>query len=272
MYSFTAKALAARVNIVNALSVPETNENYGQNWTSAKSSFSKMLTAYSDVLYISLHKNDLETRRLNLTTPVGYRYFQESLGGDIELVLDDEKNIASYSNPEGAPTEIKALVPGELVGTSDAIKPTEVTDDGILLGPMKLNEAMFVASLTVPVYNNTTIAGTTRNILGFLTVVFDIGQLVDVANNTEGLGNGQVMLLGPANRYNRMDNSTGVFNFRQDDHFKVLLPPKNTPEIALNTYPIERYPVLKKVWRSIDVDNGIDMDTRDINGKKVAIG
>ncbi|TGZ82496.1 hypothetical protein EX30DRAFT_187409 [Ascodesmis nigricans] len=273
VYSITAKALAARRNIVKALSVPERSPFFSSNWTDTSETFSSMLTAYPEILYVSLQREDLQARRLNLTTITGFDFFEDSMGPNYDIIPDADKNTAAYSCRDGAPDEIKDLVPGELIGTEKEIKPVDVTDDGILLGPLQIGDTVFVASLTVPVYNNTTISGTSRNVLGYLTVVFNLNNAIEVANNTDGLGTGQVMIFGPDNRYNRLENITdGGFRFDANGQFKVFLPPVRTHEDALKTYRIAEYPVVGTAWKAVGAASGVNMDTRNHRNESVAVG
>lgn len=233
-----------------------------------------MLSAYDEVLYVSVATDELDHRRLNLTTLPGWEYFKYELVNKTTMVFDVEGNPAAHSCDDGAPDSIKNLVPADVFGTPDAIDPKIVTDEGLFLGPQHIPDTeMYIASLTVPVWNNTTIAKETRKKLGYITVVFDISDIMSVANDTKGLGEtGQVMILGPANRFNRMDNSSGVFDYKATNAFKVLLPPKVNPELGLTQQNISDYPILKTLWRTTAPQNGVDMNTRNVYGKKVAVG
>ncbi|KAI0146963.1 hypothetical protein GGR57DRAFT_280164 [Xylariaceae sp. FL1272] len=101
--------------------------------------------------------------------------------------------------------------------------------DGLLLGPLVVNDSYAIMSLTVPVrrINNNAI------ILGYMTVVAEATPLIDITHSPEGLGDtGIVMLVGPATGWNRFSkynlpvNSThaAASNFSDVDVLFALPP------------------------------------------------
>jgi osomolarity two-component system sensor histidine kinase SLN1 len=68
---------------------------------------------------------------------------------------------------------------------------------GLLLGPLAMNESLALMSFTFPVYDQS--EGKNTDILGFTTVVMNASSLLDILNDTRGLGEtGQTILVGPA--------------------------------------------------------------------------
>ncbi|KAI5776356.1 hypothetical protein EDC01DRAFT_482465 [Geopyxis carbonaria] len=281
VYSVTARSLAARVNIANALALPENHPNFTRNWTTARQTFSTLLSTYSEVVYVSVQNLTLETSYMNLATTGGYEIMEESIlnmnstmRNSTREIFDVQGTVAAYEC-DGAPPGIASLVPFENVQDLVPIKVSDITADGLFLGPLLYNRT-YVASLTVPVYNNTTAIPSERKTLGFMTVVFNIVELLDIVNDTLGLGNGQVLVLGPDNRINRWENSTGTFQIdAKKDRLRYLLPPKENQSMALTTDVVGSYPVAVTAWQNANAKGGIsatELDTKDSFGKKVAVG
>jgi len=76
---------------------------------------------------------------------------------------------------------------------------------GLLLGPMRVSESLYILSFTIPVINNTSEA----TLLGFLTVILNAGAILDIVQDTRGLGStGQTILVGPATPNNKWTDPT----------------------------------------------------------------
>lgn len=92
----------------------------------------------------------------------------------------------TYADPAalGGPDASSAQLNGKLLDTTSAV----------LLGPMQINETFGLASVTLPVINNTS----ADDILGWITAVVDARLLFDVLRSPEGLDNtGETLLIGP---------------------------------------------------------------------------
>jgi osomolarity two-component system sensor histidine kinase SLN1 len=278
VFATTARSLAARISIANALAIPESHSDFTKNWTAAAKPFSALLSTYPDVLYVSVQNKTLNRCYLNLTTLEG----QDILGAQYntsEHILDSINEVAAYNALDGAPEQFTTLIPAE---DRRGISVSDINGDGVFLGPKVVNRTgdnspVYVASLTVPVYNNTTAVPSARNTLGYMTVVFNIHSMLDVTGNTQGLGGtGQVMLLGPENRLNRWDNSTGNFAIdSKNDYYQYLLPPPLNPGMFLVKQRISQYPLVAKAWREAKARgdySGVDIDTKDAFGVKSSVG
>lgn len=109
------------------------------------------------------------------------------------------------------------------------------TDEGLLLGPLVINETFSLMSLTVPIRSN----NTSTFILGYMTVVASASSIVAVATSREGLGqSGVVLVVGPVSASNRFNASQPASNatYVPEDmqafgtglvHF--VLPPTSAP-------------------------------------------
>ncbi|KAI1308567.1 osmosensing histidine protein kinase SLN1 [Xylaria venustula] len=101
--------------------------------------------------------------------------------------------------------------------------------DGLVLGPLVINDSYALVSLTLPV------RWTPQRdiILGYMTVVAEATTIIDIATSLEGLGNtGTVLLIGPATGWNRFSKynlpatatSPATANFSSVD-VQFVLPP-----------------------------------------------
>ncbi|KAI0098938.1 hypothetical protein GGR51DRAFT_418628 [Nemania sp. FL0031] len=101
--------------------------------------------------------------------------------------------------------------------------------DGLVLGPLVINESYALISLTLPVRQTSM----TRIVLGYMTVVAEATPIIDIVSSLEGLGNtGDVLLIGPSTGWNRFSkynlpaNATNpaAANFSSVD-VQFVLPP-----------------------------------------------
>ncbi|RPA97582.1 hypothetical protein L873DRAFT_1828984 [Choiromyces venosus 120613-1] len=78
---------------------------------------------------------------------------------------------------------------------SNVFSPEDIySRKGLLLGPMRVNESFYLLSFTIPVINTSE-----STLLGFLTVIMNAGAILDIVQDTRGLGiTGQTILVGPA--------------------------------------------------------------------------
>lgn len=78
--------------------------------------------------------------------------------------------------------------------------------NGLVLGPLVINETYAVISYTLPIRQN----NNASVILGYMTVVAEATSIIDIVTSEEGLGEtGSVLLIGPATGWNRFSK----FNF-----------------------------------------------------------
>ncbi|KAI1748015.1 osmosensing histidine protein kinase SLN1 [Xylaria castorea] len=112
--------------------------------------------------------------------------------------------------------------------------------DGLVLGPLVINQSYALISLTIPVRSIS--AGNV--VLGYMTVVAEATPIINIVSSMEGLGNtGTVLLIGPSTGWNRFSkynlpaNSThpAAANFSEVDVQFVLPPPARDHEPNLHT-------------------------------------
>lgn len=104
-------------------------------------------------------------------------------------------------------------------------------DDGLLLGPLVVNQTFALMSITVPIRDQFS----NEWIIGYMTVVFSAASLFAVQESREGLGQtGIVLLVGPAGPSNRFDQANPASqrtclpdrNGFGDRLVRFLLPPR----------------------------------------------
>ncbi|KAI8629888.1 hypothetical protein F5Y19DRAFT_62582 [Xylariaceae sp. FL1651] len=106
-------------------------------------------------------------------------------------------NITYYPSSEPDPYN-----PGETAVVARPFPDIRIdsTVDGLVLGPLVVNESYALVSLTLPIRQVS--RGTI--VLGYMTVVAEATPIIEIVNSLEGLGNtGSVLLIGPATGWNR---------------------------------------------------------------------
>lgn len=109
-------------------------------------------------------------------------------------------------------------------------------NDGLLLGPLVINETFALMSLTVPIMSN----NVSSLILGYMTVVASAATVVEVVTSREGLGSsGVVLLISPVYASNRFNASLPASNATYvpsnptafgNSHVQFALPPLAAPD------------------------------------------
>lgn len=277
-YEIATRGLAARGNVITALSNPEQSANFTISWATAGNSLSILLSTYTNLLYISVQDLALEKTYLNLATDEAMDLFDQSKL-TAPNITDVTGVVAAYNLTSG-PTVIKDLIPAEL---QTKVLDSAVTGDGLFLGPIRLEKLtdeglpFLVASFTVPVYNNTTASLDARQVMGYMTVVFNMENVRSITRNTQGLGEtGQVLLLGPDRLGNRWGNGTGKFDINPEvDRYKYVLAPANRQDLATQTGLVGNYPIALEAWRNADAkggQGGSELDSKNASGTRASVG
>jgi osomolarity two-component system sensor histidine kinase SLN1 len=154
------------------------------------------------------------------------------------------------------------------------------SDTTLFLGPWALNQSYSLASLTLPVINNTS----RDDILAWMTVIVDASLITQPISSQEGLDTtGITLLVGPANETNRFPQ--GVQNTSAAPaHFDVrfVLAPnstmhRHTPYMFGSnlTFDYARYPAVKKgiIAPPAGINGaGSMISTKNEEGDNVAVG
>jgi osomolarity two-component system sensor histidine kinase SLN1 len=108
--------------------------------------------------------------------------------------------------------------------------------DGLVLGPLVINQSYALISLTLPVRQN----ARGNVVLGYMTVIAEATPIINIVSSLEGLGStGSVLLIGPATGWNRFSkynlpaNATNAAatNFSRVD-VQFVLPPPSRDHVA----------------------------------------
>ena len=161
----------------------------------------------------------------------------------------------------------------------------------LFLGPWLLNNSFALASITVPINNNTSLADT----LGWLTVIISCQSIFDIVDATGGLGKtGQILIFGPTTSNNRLPGSSeasgSTINISKSTgrHIPVqyVLPPLNNASrsdrhafVAFgqpnDPFEMEKYPAVLDAFTSMNrADNnaGSVISSHSETGRQVAVG
>ena len=161
----------------------------------------------------------------------------------------------------------------------------------LFLGPWVLNETFALASMTVPMINNTS----ATDILGWLTVIIDCRTLFSVAESVEGLGStGQVLIVGPSTPDNRLvgdseyDNGNDTVSRAnvEDELVEFVLPPvrnisRSSRQSSHNygtpnaPFPMQQYPAVLDVYTTrngVDRNAGSMISSKNEDGKDISVG
>lgn len=166
--------------------------------------------------------------------------------------------------------------------------------NGILLGPLVVNESYALVSITVPVRENQS----SRFILGYMTVVASARQLVQVQKSNEGLGEtGVALFIGPVNPWNHFNTNMPASNqtwfpprdgFAKANQVHFLFPPGPNPgqedrhsEHSFESgaydapFGLDKYESVLDLFveRSDQTNHAMSkISTKNEQGKKVSIG
>ncbi|KAI2625581.1 putative histidine kinase SlnCl1 [Hypoxylon sp. NC1633] len=108
--------------------------------------------------------------------------------------------------------------------------------DGLVLGPLVINETYALMSLTIPIRQNSQ----DTVILGYMTTIVDAASLIHIGASKEGLGNtGSTLIIGPSTGWNRFSKynlpanaSHGAASNFSDVDVNFVLPPRSMPGSA----------------------------------------
>lgn len=166
------------------------------------------------------------------------------------------------------------------------------TANGLLLGPMIINESYALMSLTIPIRQNTN----TLNILGYLSIVAEATPLLNIMLSREGLDNsGVILLIGPQTAWNRFPRSTPASNatYTPPDSFKdvqvkFVLAPRAAPGHSTRhsernfftgepetPFPVKDYDAVYQSFakHQVSINNSSSLlDTHNEQGISVGVG
>lgn len=155
----------------------------------------------------------------------------------------------------------------------------------VMIGPWKVNDSFSLASITLPILNNTD----RMDVLGYMVVVMDARLISQVLDSTEGLeSSGETLLVGPASNTNLFPKGITVQSNHGNPpadflvHYVVPLKnssasrhPNKTIEMHSAPWEVDLYPAVKSAItvKSGEQDNsGAMVKGHNEAGAKVASG
>ncbi|KAI0206791.1 hypothetical protein F4808DRAFT_7533 [Astrocystis sublimbata] len=177
---------------------------------------------------VNVTANNIPEIRLPYMAPDGSDIYLGNGTGGFPPTLYPNITYSGSSNPD-------PLEPGKTAIVARPFPDIRIDSavDGVLLGPLVINQTYALISLTIPIRQ----AGARTIILGYMTVIAEATPIINILTSLEGLGTtGNVLLIGPATGWNRFSkynlpaNSThaAVGNFSNVD-VKFVLPPSSRP-------------------------------------------
>ncbi|KAI1778677.1 putative histidine kinase SlnCl1 [Hypoxylon cercidicola] len=164
--------------------------------------------------------------------------------------------------------------------------------NGLVLGPLVINETYALISLTIPIRQNVL----DDVVLGYMTTIAEATSLVNIAGSKEGLGDtGSTLIIGPSTGWNRFSkynlpaNSSheAASNFSSVD-VNFVLPPRPMPGSAdrhtahnyasgnyNEPFPVSQYNAAFRAFttRNPSINNASSMlSTTNEQGVAVAVG
>ncbi|KAK6340469.1 Histidine kinase [Orbilia blumenaviensis] len=245
-------------------------------WGFAASDTASALSAQRFYVAATLYNANLTQALLNITAnPPGNRDFNDAKNKKDALgVYTDESGQAQSANWDGHEGFPDELYPRASIISNTSAEKLELFNQAfienhqsLLLGPVQVNSSYYMISFTVPVHNST------RNLIGFWTILLDAQLLVDIVNTTQGMGDtGQTLLVGPntiTNIYEPRDRE-----LTDDTEFRYLLPPVRSPELYGTVDKMGNFQAVKKAYFSVnDTEEAVaELDTRNTQGQRVSVG
>lgn len=168
----------------------------------------------------------------------------------------------------------------------------DASANGLVLGPLVVNETYALISLTIPIRQNVQ----DNVILGYMTTIAEANSLVNIVKSKEGLGDtGSTLIIGPSTGWNRFSKYNLPANASHDassnfSSVKVnfILPPRAMPGSADRhtqhnyrsgnydePFPISQYDAAYRAFvnRNPAVNNASSLlSTTNEQGVNVAVG
>ncbi|KAI1332704.1 hypothetical protein F5Y16DRAFT_123285 [Xylariaceae sp. FL0255] len=238
-------AISSRILLQQAFLTFYGGNQTAQNWYTAKDDLSTGLNSGGDLALLqarlySRNQTGSVAGLANVTAddvPSVLLPFKAPNGSDVYL-SDTEygyppslyPNITYYNSTTPDPLDPSITIP---VARPFPDVRIDSTVNGLVLGPLIVNESYSLISLTVPVRE----IGNQDAILGYMTIIAATTAILSIVTSKEGLGNtGIVLLVGPTTGWNRFDkynppaNSTtpAASNFSSVD-VRFVFPPTILP-------------------------------------------
>ncbi|KAF3939982.1 hypothetical protein ABW19_dt0200910 [Dactylella cylindrospora] len=209
----TVTNVASRAQILNAIKrytgeIGGTRNTTYANWNTSLIDFSLVLSTQLALQHLTVFSSDFKEVYLNITSegvlPANTQGFVE--------IQDATGNRVGFNSLDGHP------------GFPDELFPKSPPGRNLFIGPVRslTNSSAHIASITVPIYNNTTSAVANKSILGYVTAIVSVFNIENTISDEEGLGEtGKYLLIGPQDT-NVADEESG---WPGNVSWRYVLPP-----------------------------------------------
>lgn len=261
----SVKSVSSRVIIQNSLRRYNGGNNSVENWTAAQPDLQAAVEGGQQIALIL----QAQIFPKDASGPAGSSSILNATGSGIAGLIR-----LPYTSPNGLPVYLgdpglgfpPNLYPNLTYGSTPvndsfskarAFFGGQVLDESstLLLGPWQINKTFSLASMTVPIINNTS----SVDILGWLSVVLDARLIIQVLSAKEGLDQtGSAMLVGPTNVTNRFASGVRYDSNKGSppDNVEVSVEPSVHASISVHVIltspgPL-RVPWSSSSWLSFD--------------------
>ncbi|KAK6538517.1 Histidine kinase [Orbilia ellipsospora] len=194
--------VASRAQVLNAIK-RYTGESTGgvknqtyANWNTSLIDMSLVLSTQLALQHVTVFSADFKTVYLNVTSQ--------------GVLSENTPGLVPINDATGNPVGFNSILGHP--GFPDELFPKSPPSQGnLLLGPVRslTNSSAQIASITTPIYNNTTAAVADKSILGYVTVICSLFSVENTVSDYTDLGETyKYFLLGPSNG-NIADESSG---------------------------------------------------------------
>lgn len=158
----------------------------------------------------------------------------------------------------------------------DMITPATVQQFNFTFqGPVMVNETLYLASYTVPVFDQTNNNTRVHPLLGFFTIIVDIQILVDISNRRLGLDEtGLMLVVGPDNPTNLWsgEHTTGE-KVNGDTMFRFVLPAYGKLDIFGISGPMNAWTTAIDLYHNGKGNPArADLSVRDLPNHRFSVG
>ncbi|KAK6504541.1 Histidine kinase [Arthrobotrys musiformis] len=142
-------------------------------------------------------------------------------------------------------------------------------------GPVILNETLYLASYTVPVFDQTSNNTRQHTLLGFFTIIVNVQILVDISNRRLGLDEtGLMLVVGPNNPTNLWSGeNTADDKVNGDTEFRFVLPAYEKPDIFGVSGPMSSWATVIALYHNGKGSPArADLSVKDISDHRFSVG
>ncbi|KAF3098939.1 Histidine kinase [Orbilia oligospora] len=142
-------------------------------------------------------------------------------------------------------------------------------------GPVMVNETLYLASYTVPIFDQTNNSTRVHPLLGFFTIIVNIQILVDISNRRLGLDEtGLMLVVGPDNPTNLWSGeNTSDDKVNGDTMFRFTLPAYEKPDIFGVSGPMNAWTTVIDTFHNGKGNPArADLSVRDISDHRFSVG